>query len=106
VRQPGGFRELSTRWHGSNTPLPENDYTGLNRSRHQNVQFDALIDRFFQTIPRPERMQVLGDIVNYMTDQVLIVPVYWDPMPTMQANRIQNVHTPSQVWDVEQWEMT
>jgi peptide/nickel transport system substrate-binding protein len=105
VRQPGGSRELTTRWHGTNTPLPENDYTGQNRTRHQNPEFDRLIDRFFQTIPHGERMQVLGDIVNYMTDQVLILPIYWDPMPTMMTNKLQNVHTPGQVWDVHEWEL-
>jgi len=104
VRQPGSVRELGTRWHGSNTPLPENDYTGQNRTRHQNPEFDALIDRFFTTIPRPERMQTLREIVRYMTDQVLILGIFWDPTPTMVANRLHSISKPGEVWDVHQWD--
>ena len=104
VRQPGSVRELGTRWHGSNTPLPENDYTGQNRTRHQNPEFDTLIDRFFTTIPRPERMQTLREIVRYMTDQVLILGIFWDPTPTMVANRLHSISKPGEVWDVHQWD--
>jgi peptide/nickel transport system substrate-binding protein len=105
VRQPGGPRELTTRWHGSNTPLPENDYTGLNRSRYQNPVLDGMIDRFFRTVPRGERIQILGDIMHLMTDEPIILSIYWDPGPTMVANRLRNMTRPGDVWDVYQWDV-
>jgi len=104
VRQPGGWSELE-RFYGPNTPLPENSFTGVNRTRHRNAEFDALIDRFFLTVPRPERMDILKRIVNYMTDQVVILPVFWDPSPTMIANRLKNVSDPGDVWDVHLWDV-
>jgi ABC-type transport system substrate-binding protein len=104
VRQPGNVRELGTRWHGSNTPLPDNDFTGQNRTRHQNPEFDTLIDRFFTTIPRAERMQTLRQIIHYMTDQVIILGIFWDPTPTMVANRLHSITKPGEVWDVHQWD--
>jgi peptide/nickel transport system substrate-binding protein len=104
VRQPGNVRELGTRWHGSNTPLPDNDFTGQNRTRHQNPEFDTLIDRFFTTIPRAERIQTLRQIIHYMTDQVVILGIFWDPTPTMVANRLHSITKPGEVWDVHQWD--
>jgi peptide/nickel transport system substrate-binding protein len=104
VRQPNGVKELS-RLYGGNTPLPENDYTGVNRSRHRNPEFDALIDRFLVTIPQTERMGILRDIVHYVSDQLIIMGMFWDPGPTMIANRIKNVGEPGDVYDVYQWDV-
>jgi peptide/nickel transport system substrate-binding protein len=102
VRQPGGWKNL-TRFYGPNTPLPQNDFTGVNRTRHRNVEFDALIDRFFATVPRAERMDTLGQIVNYMTTNVLILGMFWDPGPTMISNRLQDVREPGNVSDAHLW---
>ncbi len=102
VRQPGGWKNLQ-RFHGANTPLPENDFTGINRTRHRNPEFDLLIDRFFSTVPRAERMQTLNQIVGYMTSQVVILGMFWDPGPTLVANRIENMKDPGAVWDAYEW---
>lgn len=104
VRQPNGVKEMS-RLYGGNTPLPENDFTGVNRSRHRNPDFDALIDRFLVTIPREERMGTLRQIVHYMSDQVIILGMFWDPGPVVIANRLKNVSDPGDVWDVHLWEV-
>jgi len=102
VRQPGGWKNLQ-RFYGPNTPLAQNDYTGVNRTRHRNVEFDAQIDRFFGTVPRAERMDVLNQIVNYMTTQVVILGMFWDPGPTLASNRIGNMKDPGAVWDAYEW---
>jgi len=105
VRQPGGWWELQ-RFYGPNTPLPENNFTGVNRTRHRNLEFDALIDRFLVTIPRVERTDILKRIVSYMTDEVVILPMFWDPSPTMIANRLKNIGDPGEVWDVHLWDVS
>ncbi len=105
VRQPNGVKDLS-RLYGGNTPLPENDFTGVNRSRHRNPEFDALIDRFLVTIPREERMAVLRPIVHYVSDQAIILGMFWDPGPTMISNRVKNATEPSDVWDIHTWEVS
>lgn len=104
VRQPGGWWELQ-RFYGPNTPLAENNFTGVNRTRHQNVEFDALIDRFFSTVPRQERVQVLNQVVRYMTDQVLILGMFFDPGPVMMSNRLRNISDPGDVWDAHLWDV-
>jgi peptide/nickel transport system substrate-binding protein len=102
VRQPGGWRNLQ-RFYGPNTPLPENNFTGVNRTRHRTPDFDALIDRFFSTAPRGERMDVLSQIVSYMTTQAILLGMFWDPGPTMISNRLDNIKDPGNVWDAHEW---
>jgi ABC-type transport system substrate-binding protein len=34
-----------TRYYGPLTPLPENNFTGVNRARYRNAELDELIDR-------------------------------------------------------------
>jgi peptide/nickel transport system substrate-binding protein len=104
VRQPNGAKELS-RLYGPNTPLPENEYTGVNRSRHRNPELDGNIDRFLVTIPREERMSVLREIVRYVSDQAIILGIFWDPGPTMISNRVKNAAEPSDVWDIHTWDL-
>jgi peptide/nickel transport system substrate-binding protein len=104
VRQPNGAKELS-RLYGKNTPLPENDFTGVNRSRHQSAELDGLIDRFLVTVPYQERMSVLRSIVHYVSDQAIILGMVWDPGPTMIANRVKNATEPSDVWDIQNWDV-
>jgi peptide/nickel transport system substrate-binding protein len=104
VRQPNGAKELS-RLYSPNTPLPENEYTGVNRSRHKNAELDANIDRFLITIPFEERMGILRQIVHYVSDQAIILGIFWDPGPTMISNRIKNAAEPSDVWDIHTWDV-
>jgi hypothetical protein len=52
---------------------------------------DRLVDRVFVTIPPAERMQVLGDMVHHMTDQVTMLGPYYRVLPTMISNRLLHV---------------
>src|SRR5204862_6140756 len=57
---PGAFHSLAAR-------LPENNFTasrgpggGLNWSRYMNPEVDTLIDRFYETVPRREQLQIVS----------------------------------------------
>ena len=102
TRQPQGWAELR-RFYGPNTPLPANSYTGVNRTRHQNPEFDALIDTLFTTVPHAPRMDVLRQIVHYMTDQVIILGMFYDAAPAMIANRLQAPN--GDVYNVHEWDV-
>ncbi len=102
TRQPQGWRELR-RFYGPNTPLSANSYTGINRTRHQDPEFDAMIDRFFTTVPHAPRMDLLRQIVHYMTDQVIILGMFYDVGPTMVSNRLDN--TDGDVYNVYEWDV-
>ncbi|MEA2641653.1 MAG: peptide/nickel transport system substrate-binding protein [Chloroflexota bacterium] len=103
VRQPGGWRELR-RIYGGDTPLPQNNYTGQNRSRYQGPELDSLIDQFFTTIPEQQRVDILGRIERIVTDQLTILGIYWDPDPVLVSNRLSNVQKAGEVWDIHTWE--
>ncbi len=104
VRRQPGDRAFLERVHGSKTPLPENDFVGNNYNRYMNPDFDALIDRYFATIPVADRTRVLGQIVHHMTDQVLYLTLFYQASPVMAANRLRNVTAFNQGWNASAWE--
>jgi peptide/nickel transport system substrate-binding protein len=99
-----------TRYHGNQTPLAENNYRGSNRTRYRNAEFDALLDRYVLTIPRPERMQVLGQIVQHMTDQLVILGVFYTVKAVLVSNRVTSMKLPDtdvalQTWNAHEWDI-
>jgi ABC-type transport system substrate-binding protein len=90
--------------HGSQARLPENNYTGSNYSRYQNPEFDALIDRYQSTIPHPERMEALRQVVRHMTDQLNMMNLYYATSSTMLSNRMVNAGR-DPTWNVHQWDL-
>jgi peptide/nickel transport system substrate-binding protein len=89
--------------HSAESPLPENNYLGGNRGRYRSPELDALIDRFFVTIPRRENLQVLGQIINHETDQLVLMRVFFDPEATMIGNRLRTVPAGTP-WNAHEWE--
>jgi peptide/nickel transport system substrate-binding protein len=98
-----------TRFHSSEARLPERNYRGANNARYMNPEMDALIDRYFATVPKPERNRVLAQIVHHLTDQVVVLPLIWQVDPTMIGNRLTNVGAASryttQVWNAHEWDV-
>jgi peptide/nickel transport system substrate-binding protein len=108
VGAPNGVQAL-TRVHGSQARVPEHNYTGNNNANYMNPELDALLDRFFTTIPRPERIQVGAQIVRHMTEQVVWMGLFYRMEPSMMANRMRNV-TPgpqgyTQAWNAHAWDV-
>jgi peptide/nickel transport system substrate-binding protein len=92
VRQPNDLSAGAlTRYYGPEASLPDNSYRGSNRMRYRNAELDALIDRFYATVPRADRQQVLGNLLHHMTDQVVPLGIFYNAQPTMIANRLVNV---------------
>jgi peptide/nickel transport system substrate-binding protein len=106
TRQPTDL----TRYHSSQAPLPENNYRGSNRSRYRSPELDALIDRYFVTIPIAERTQILGQMVQHMTENVVLLGIFFIVEPALISNRILNV-TPRNAedalhtWNAHEWDM-
>ncbi len=107
--QPSGTDALQ-RVRISEIPLASNNLVGVNRARYQNQQLDDLIERFFATIPKRERAEVLGQIVNHMTDQLVWMSIYHRVEPALMSNRIANVYprpqggSSSQAWNAHEWD--
>lgn len=106
-RQGSGLDFLK-RLRISETPLPENDYVGNNNSRYLNQEFDAVLDRVFITIPMQQRMNVVRQAVQHLTDQVLLLELFYDTQPVVIGSRLVNVRKPgsaSILWDVHEWDV-
>ena len=97
-------------FHSSRTPLPANAFNGLNRSRYMNPEYDALVDRYFETIPRPERIQVERDIVHHLSDQLIFMGLFYTTTHTLIGNRVKGPTArgplSSDGWNSDQWELT
>lgn len=92
------------RLHSSQIPTPETRFVGDNRPRYSNPQLNALIDRYYVTIPRGERVQVLGQFINHITDQVVQMSFFYEAGPLMLGNRLRNV-TSVPTWNAWEWDL-
>jgi peptide/nickel transport system substrate-binding protein len=102
----GGQPDDLMRLHSSQVPRPDNRYEGDNRIRYTNPEMDGLIDRYFRTIQRSDRVRVMGDILHHVSDRTLITGLFYEAEPTMISNRLQNataggVSDPT--WNVHEW---
>jgi peptide/nickel transport system substrate-binding protein len=109
VRQPNDVRGLRT-LHSRYASLPENNYRGTgNRSRYFNAEFDGWLDRYFTTIPKAERNQILTQIVHHISDQLIILGLLYNASPTLVSNRLVNVTAgregATQAWNAHQWDV-
>jgi peptide/nickel transport system substrate-binding protein len=93
------------RFHSVSTPLPENRFRGDNRTRYMNPELDALIDRYFTTIPQHERMEALGGVVRHLTDQVIAIGLLYEPEPMLIGGRLINVAASTQSNNTHEWDV-
>jgi peptide/nickel transport system substrate-binding protein len=106
TRQPADL----TRYHGTQVPLPENNYRGSNRTRYRSAELDALIDRYLVTVPRDERNRVLSQMVQHMTENVVIMGLFFIAEPALITNRLVNVSSiksgeAMHTWNVHEWDL-
>lgn len=97
-------------FHSSRVPLPQNGFVGTNRSRYANPELDVLVDRYFQTIPRPQRIDVLRQIVHHISDQLPFLGLFYATSHTLIGNRLKNVGgrgpSSTEAWNGEQWDVS
>lgn len=93
-------------FRSSETRTPERGYVGLNTSGYMSADLDALIDRYLVTIPRDERLQIAGQIVHHLSDQVVPFLMFYDIVATPVGKRLRNVVTEgNQVWNAMNWDL-
>ncbi len=109
-RQPNDPNGLLLRLYSVQAPQPENNFVGRNHPRYMNAEFDALLDKYYTTIPRKDRASVLGDIVNHTTDRLTLMGLFYDAEPLFIGNRLSGVAASksadsSPAWNVDQWDL-
>ncbi len=102
-RQPNTLADLRG-FQTIQAPLPENNFVGSNYSRYMNPELDANIQRYFTTIPKAERTRVLGEILHHMTDVLNVMGLFYDVQPTLVANRITGMTSPTTGWNAHTWD--
>ncbi len=97
------------RFHSREARLAERSYNGGNYARYMNPELDAMIDRYFATVPRAERNPILAQIVHHVSDQAVVLPLAWRADPTAIASRMVNVGVKgpygTQAWNAQAWDV-
>ncbi len=106
---PNGEEGLGS-LHSSRTRLPENNFIGSNYSRYMNPEFDALLDRYFATIPKPERIQALGAVIRHIAENLNEMGLIHVARPVLISNRVvnagPNISTlTTEAWNAHLWDV-
>lgn len=104
VNQPSNLTLLQ-RFTSAEAALPENNYRGNNRTRYMSAELDGFIDRYFSTIPLPERMQAAAQAINHLTDRVIVMPMLYNANAAVVSSRLANVTAENIGWNADQWEL-
>ncbi|MBM2809667.1 MAG: hypothetical protein HW416_426 [Chloroflexi bacterium] len=110
VVRRGNFRwDLKRPLSSSEAPTAESNWNGGNRGRYQSLELDALLDRHETLLSTVERTPVLGQIVRHVSENAVLLGMFYDLEPTVYSERLQNVHgkyeRTTQAWNIHQWEV-
>jgi peptide/nickel transport system substrate-binding protein len=106
-RQPNAISEMP-RYLISQAPVAENRYTGQNFARYMNQEFNDLIERYFRTIPKPERMDILGQIVRHQSENLQQMGLFYNVQSVARVKRVEGVTNSgvsgfNQAWNAHTW---
>ena len=92
------------RLHSNQVPTPETRFVGDNRPRYSNPQLDNWIERYYVTIPRAERSEILGQMYHHITDEVVLLSFFYEATLRLEASKLRNLSTPLG-WNGHQWDV-
>lgn len=96
------------RMHSREAAVQENRFSGGNRSRYVNSEYDSLIDAYMVTVPVAERTQVLARIVRHMTENLNVMGLWFNTEPAAVGKRLQNFTNKKTTgaytaWNAHEW---
>lgn len=108
-RNPHRPNTLRQYFHSANAPFPERSYRGGAIERYVNPELDRLIDLHDSTVPTQQRWEILGRIVHLITDQVVVIGLFYDVEVTVMTTRMKNVLTrgdqQGEAWNAHEWDV-
>ena len=90
-------------------PGPDNGWRGSNRSGWANPEYDRLVNTFNNSLVRTEREQAIVQAAKLVTEQLPVLPLFFNPAPwawpaSLQGMRINSPNT-EPTWNVHEWEL-
>lgn len=83
--------------------------TSSSRHRYNSLSFDRLIEQYLIAIEPSSRLTLLRQILRQMTDEVVLLDLFWDVEPTMIGDRLRNVTArnvrSSHTWNIQDWDV-
>lgn len=92
VKRQGATMSAITTGHSRGIALPQNNYLASgNNSRYTRPDMDALIDKYFTTVPWEQRMDLGRQIIHRLSDEVAWIGLYHLIAPSLIPNRVPNM---------------
>jgi hypothetical protein len=89
--------------------LVEQRFRGSGTVRYRFPEHDALLERYAVTIPIAERMDALGKLVHFQTENMTHLPIFFGADPTLISNRLANATARgdafTQAWNAQEWDI-
>ena len=63
------------------------------------------MDRYNVTVPLPERLAIMAQLIHQQTDLNLVMGLYFSVDAIMMANRLKNV-PPASSWNAQDWDVS
>jgi peptide/nickel transport system substrate-binding protein len=109
TRQPAAIGTLNN-LYSSEARLADTGYLGRNYARYMNPALDTLVDRYFNTVPWQERMEVGRQIMHHITDQAVWLDLFYDAAPLLISSRLKNVAASKaegalDTWNAHAWDV-
>jgi ABC-type transport system substrate-binding protein len=82
----------------------ENNWRG-GHTGYANPEYDALVDRYFTTIPKADRIRAGGQALHHMTDQLVVMTTFYNTQPQIVSNRVKNAPNNASVANIYSWEI-
>lgn len=90
----------------SRAGLPQNNYRASgNYSRLLDPNYDALYERYTQTVPMAERKQIVEQAMRFFAEQQIKMGIFYDVAVTMINNRLVNVLPRRVAWGSHTWDV-
>jgi peptide/nickel transport system substrate-binding protein len=98
-------------FHSTEARVAEKNYNGRNNGRYMNAELDAMIDRYWVTIPWNSRMELVSQILGHISDQVALLPLFYDMDLMLSSSRLLNAENAlrgdaaAQAWNAYDWDV-
>lgn len=108
-RQPLTFDQLYDKFHSSQFTAAANNWRGGNYGHYASPELDRLLEQHDVTIPQAQRWEFFKQIVRHVTDQVVIIGLFYDVEVTATTSRMKNVRIRSagfgETLNAHEWEV-